>query len=84
MKSDPRSCERNLCNCVKKPEKLKQLESNFFLCDLCVPNILAKVAKSVQKTELSSINDYGKSNAKLSHPKIDKCKGKITYKLIFC
>ena len=67
MKSDPRSCERNLCNCVKKPEKLKQLVSNsVFLCGLCVPNIIAKVAKSVQKTELSSINDYGKSNAKLS------------------
>ena len=64
MKSDPRSCERNLCNCVKKPEKL--VSNSVFLCGLCVPNIIAKVAKSVQKTELSSINDYGKSNAKLS------------------
>ena len=49
MKGDPRarSSEHNLRNCVKKPEKLKQLVSNFFLCGLCVPNILAKVAGQI-------------------------------------
>ena len=26
IKIDPRSCERNLCNCVKKPEKISGLQ----------------------------------------------------------
>ena len=36
MKDDPRSCERNLCNCVKKPEKNSGLQRrlNFFLASL--------------------------------------------------
>ena len=53
----------------KEAWNLKPLVSNFFQGGLCVSNIMsimAKVAKSVQKTELSSINDHGKSNEKLS------------------
>ena len=31
MKDDPRCCDRNLCSCVKKPEKNSGLQRGLFL-----------------------------------------------------
>ena len=33
MKNDPRSWERNLCNCIKKPEKKKIQDFNEIVTD---------------------------------------------------
>ena len=37
MKVDPRSYERNLCNCVKKPEKKFRTSTGFEPRDLAIP-----------------------------------------------
>ena len=42
VKDDPRSCKRNLCNCVKKPKKIQDFNGfklvevlNFYQASLC-------------------------------------------------
>ena len=36
MKNDPRSCERNLCNCVRGLKKLQDF-NGIWTCDLAIP-----------------------------------------------
>ena len=36
MKNDPRTCERNLCNFAKKPEKIQVFNGIFFKLVNCL------------------------------------------------